>query len=332
MTVFSEGRHPCEGIVSEAQGFFSRDDIIIGQNQTIAPATVLGRKLYSSNRAAAAAAFTGNAGSTGAVTMDGTAPFKAAAKTGVYTLTCIVAGVGASPGPEVTAVFRMEDPDGAFVAEISPSGTAYDGDLKFVLASGSTLFSVGEGFNITVTDSFRKITAAAAGTNTGHGTITMASPTPAVDGVTEGRWAATCTAIADSPAAAQFVLTNPFGVVDGNPVAGTAYTGSLKFTIAQTGGQAAFALGDAFTIDVNYNNNDRTYAAVDFSATDGSQYAAAIALYPGKTGAGETVTLAALVRNCEFRAETLGWPSGATFEQKQTAIQQLAAHGIIVRA
>jgi hypothetical protein len=329
MTVFTEGRHFCEGIVSEGDGHYSRDAVTIGNNQTIIPGTVLGRKLYSNNRTAAAAAFTANAGSTGTVTMDATAPFKAAAKTGVYTLTCIVAGAPASPGPAVTAVFRLEDPDGIFVAEIPTSGSAYDGDLKFVLATGATLFSVGEGFKITITDNFRTITAA-AGSNTGVGTITMAG-TPAVDGVAEGRWTATCIAIAAGSDAAKFELTSPVGVSDGNPVAGTAYTGSLKFTIAQTGGQTAFAVGDTFTIDVNYGYNDKSYGAVDFSATDGSQYACAVALYPATTGASTTAKIAALTRTCEFRAEALGWPTGATYAQKMTARDQLAAQGIIIR-
>ena len=324
MTVYTEGRHWCEGIVSEAQGHYSRDSITIGNSQTIVPGSVLGRKLYSSNRSAAAAAFAGNASNTGTVTMDATAPFKAAAKTGVYTLTCILAGVAS---PAVTAMFRLEDPDGVFIAELSPNATAYDGDLKFVLATGSTLFSVGEGFNITVTDNFRKITAA-AGSNTGVGTITMAG-TPAVDGVAEGRWTATCIAIAAGSDAAKFELVSPAGVSDGNPVAGTAYAGSLKFTIALTG--TAFALGDTFTIDVNYGYNDKTYAALDFSATDGSQYACAIALYPATTGASATAKIAAMTRECEFRAEALGWPTGATYAQKMTAREQLAAHGIIIR-
>jgi hypothetical protein len=43
MTTFTEGRHACEGIVSEAEGFRSRDDLTIAINQTIVPGSVLGK-------------------------------------------------------------------------------------------------------------------------------------------------------------------------------------------------------------------------------------------------------------------------------------------------
>jgi hypothetical protein len=43
MTEIIEGRHWCEGIVSEEDGHYSRDEIKIGASQTVVPGTVLSK-------------------------------------------------------------------------------------------------------------------------------------------------------------------------------------------------------------------------------------------------------------------------------------------------
>ena len=44
MTVFTEGRHAAEFVLSEGQRLFSRDNIKIAALQTIKPGSVLGKR------------------------------------------------------------------------------------------------------------------------------------------------------------------------------------------------------------------------------------------------------------------------------------------------
>lgn len=73
------------------------------------------------------------------------------------------------------------------------------------------------------------------------------------------------------------------------------------------------------------------YVAHAPGAADGSQNAAAIALYPALTGAGQTVKIAAITRAAEVNGNILTWANGITAAQKTAAITALAAVGIIVR-
>jgi hypothetical protein len=75
----------------------------------------------------------------------------------------------------------------------------------------------------------------------------------------------------------------------------------------------------------------KQYVALAPEAADGSQTAAAIALYPATTGAGETAVIAALKRDCEFRKEALQFAAGVDATEQVAAIAQLAALHIIIR-
>jgi hypothetical protein len=74
------------------------------------------------------------------------------------------------------------------------------------------------------------------------------------------------------------------------------------------------------------------YVAFDATASDGSENACAIALYPATTGASDTASVTALVRDCEFRIEDMMWKSGQTAGNITTGLAQLKALGIIARA
>ncbi|UQR66210.1 head decoration protein [Bradyrhizobium sp. C-145] len=76
---------------------------------------------------------------------------------------------------------------------------------------------------------------------------------------------------------------------------------------------------------------DGSYLGFTTGAADGSQNAAAIAIYGVTTGAGETAKIAAITRDAEVNGNILTWPAGITALQKATAIAALAANGIIVR-
>ncbi len=70
------------------------------------------------------------------------------------------------------------------------------------------------------------------------------------------------------------------------------------------------------------------YIAHDPAAADGSQTAAAVALYGAVTGAGATAAISAIVRDSEVNGKTLTYKSGLTAPQIAT---DLAVNRIIVR-
>jgi hypothetical protein len=131
-------------------------------------------------------------------------------------------------------------------------------------------------------------------------------------------------------ATGEFEVQRPDGTVDGVGKIGTAYTGQINFTIT-TGGSPA--VGDTFNVTVTrpFNEAGEQFEAWNPAATDGSQNAAAIALYPAVTGAGATARIAALRRDGTARASDLTWNGSATTAQIAFATQQLAAKNIVLR-
>ena len=145
MTVFTEGRHTAEHILSEASGMRSRENITVLSGQDLAAGTVLGKVVTGSAVAAAVAGNTGN-GAMGAITVS------EPAKAGVYKLTII------EPGANVGA-FIVEDPDGIVIGNGDVASAFSAGGLAFTLADGATDFVAGDQFNITVSVSAEKYKA-----------------------------------------------------------------------------------------------------------------------------------------------------------------------------
>ena len=71
------------------------------------------------------------------------------------------------------------------------------------------------------------------------------------------------------------------------------------------------------------------YAPLNVAALDGSQIAAGI-LYGSVTPSDADQDVKAILRDCNFQADRLAWPTG-TDEQKTAAIAQLATLGIACR-
>lgn len=72
------------------------------------------------------------------------------------------------------------------------------------------------------------------------------------------------------------------------------------------------------------------YAAFDDTAADGTEDAAAIAIYPASpSGADEEIAI--IARDAEVNGNILTWPGTTDATEKAAAIAQLAALGIIVR-
>ncbi|MBB2981752.1 head decoration protein [Paraburkholderia tropica] len=166
--------------------------------------------------------------------------------------------------------------------------------------------------------------AAAAATNTGNGVITMDATTPVLSGGQLGVYKAICTAAAAN--GGTFQVTDPAHNVLGNATVGTAFSNQIKFTIAD--GATDFVVGDEFDIDVIAVNG--VYEALNFSASDGTQTAAAISFATVDATAADQSGLV-VIRDAEVNSGELIWPTGATPAQIAVASAQLVALGVIPR-
>jgi head decoration protein D len=118
----------------------------------------------------------------------------------------------------------------------------------------------------------------------------------------------------------EFEVQNPSGTVDGTGKIGTAYTGGVNFTITAAGTPT---IGDSFTVTVTrpFDESGEQYEAWGPGAADGSQAAAAIALYPAVTGSGQTQRVAALRRDAAFRLSAVNFGSSSfTGSQSTTTL------------
>ncbi|ABA78913.1 head decoration protein [Rhodobacter sphaeroides] len=217
MTVFTQGKRACEGLMSEAPGQRSREGIVISAGAgIIAPMTVLGKKLHSSLAATASA---------------------------------------------------------------SPAG---------------------------------------------KGTLTLAAP-PVGPGAKAGVYKVVIVEPATNAGA--FVVEDPSGVIVGNGTVGVAFTGEIKFTLAD--GATDWAAGDFVTVTVPAGSGE--YIPSDVTATDGSQIAAAVNLY-GCDATSAAQAVSAIVRDAEVNGNFLTYhASRDQASEKAAAVADLAAAGIIVR-
>lgn len=121
-------------------------------------------------------------------------------------------------------------------------------------------------------------------------------------------------------ATAAFTVYKPDGTVDGHGAVGSAYNGSVNFTLADGG--TDFVAGDGFNITVSYAAT--RYYMHDPEGTDGRQYAAGVLFDAVTTAADETAKAVAIVRNAEIIAARLRWDDHTT-DEKTAALAQLAA-------
>jgi hypothetical protein len=139
-TLTQELRRTAHYLVSEAEGYRSREQIIIASGAGVLKAgMVLGK--IAAGAATAAAKSGGNTG-TGTFTLDVTAPVQNGAKPGIYTVRCIAAATNGG-------TFLVLDPDGFSLGQVLV-GATFNNDIKFVIADGGTDFVVGDGFDVTV--------------------------------------------------------------------------------------------------------------------------------------------------------------------------------------
>jgi hypothetical protein len=148
---------------------FSPDNLLAGgealsrgitllSGQNLLRGAVLGR--ITLGAAVSAAKSGGNTGN-GTLTMDATTPVKNGAKVGVYSVRFVIAATN-------NGTFIVRDPDGNQIGTVvmAAGAGAFDDDLKFAIADGSTDFAVGDGFDITVAaGSGKYVLSLAAATN-----------------------------------------------------------------------------------------------------------------------------------------------------------------------
>jgi hypothetical protein len=163
------------------------------------------------------------------------------------------------------------------------------------------------------------------GNTAGSGALTLASPAYS-SRVKEGVYAVTMeTVVANG---GKFRVEDPAGVHVGDASVGTAFNKEVKFTIADAND---FVIGDKFTIKVEFGPGGTLYKAWKEDATDGSEIAAAIAIYPVKTDGSTTQAVAIFERDGEVNGKELDFSATASGAQIDAAIDQLAQVGIIVR-
>jgi hypothetical protein len=134
MTTFTEGRHPGEFILSEAEFGRSRDNLTVAVSQTITPGQLLGGKVTVADATTAVSAAAGNTASSGTIAV-GTPAITSKAKDGRYK------GVAAT-----ATTVRWEDPDGVEVGT-STHGTEFSkGGIKFTVTAGGTPNVAGDTF------------------------------------------------------------------------------------------------------------------------------------------------------------------------------------------
>jgi len=171
-----------------------------------------------------------------------------------------------------------------------------------------------------------QVTSAAAAGNTGDGVLTLADPAYS-KAAKAGPYNVVCIAAAAN--GGRFKIDDPDGVEVGQVNVGAAFNKAVKFTIAD--GAADFVVGDSFTITVDLDAGGEILVAWDPTAADGSEVADCLPIYAHKTGVGEVIPIATFARDGEIQSQEIFWPAGATAEQKETALQQLALHGLIAR-
>lgn len=144
MATLTESRHAGGFIVSEGNGFISREAVTVLSGQVLGAGAVVGR-IETAGATAVAGTNTGN-GVMGAITVG------AGVQEGVYTLRVIE--VVANAGN-----FEVVDPQGDVIGLGSVAVAFANGGLAFTLADGATDFIVGDGFAITVAAGSKKYVA-----------------------------------------------------------------------------------------------------------------------------------------------------------------------------
>ncbi|MER2606249.1 MAG: head decoration protein [Siculibacillus sp.] len=193
---------------------------------------------------------------------------------------------------------------------------------QITVASGSGILKAGAVLSRVAPASGTATASVGALVGTGNGALTLADPSVGA-GVKAGVYKVLC--VEPATDGGTFVVEDPDGVVVGRAVVGVAFTGDIKFTIAD--GSTDFAAGSWFPVTVAKADPATAGKYVPF---DGSRAASAI-LYEGVDATSADRRRTATVRDSEVHTAELVWASGVTTDQKTAALASLATIGIIGR-
>lgn len=136
MVAITEAPRAANFLLSETNGYRSREAVTVLSGQTLKAGAVIGKVALGTAVGAA------DAGNTGDGTITAAPTVNAGAKEGVYALTCIESATNAG-------AFQVEDPDGVTVG-VATAGVEFAGVLTFTIADGATDFVAGDRFTVTV--------------------------------------------------------------------------------------------------------------------------------------------------------------------------------------
>lgn len=167
------------------------------------------------------------------------------------------------------------------------------------------------------------VAAADAGNAANTGALTLADPAFGAD-VREGVYNIVCIAVVAN--GGKFRVEDPDGNEVGTATVSAAFTKQIKFTIAD--GTQDFVVGEKFTVSVEATKGP--YGALNLAAANGLKKASAILYEPCDPTSGD-VRRTITKRDSEVKANALIWPNGISASQKQNALDQLEALGIVGR-
>src|SRR5215813_12043137 len=131
---------------------------------------------------------------------------------------------------------------GAFMVSEAPGRLSRD---RFVVALNQ-LLAAGQVVGKTAVTGLVTSSAAADGSNTGNGVITMDAAAPVAAGAKNGVYRAVNELVATN--SGEFVVYDPDGIEIGRVAVAATFSNQIKFVIAD--GSTDFAIGDAFSITV----------------------------------------------------------------------------------
>jgi hypothetical protein len=190
-----------------------------------------------------------------------------------------------------------------------------------VLLPGTVLGEIGAGLGAAAAE-------AGALVGTGNGAITMADPAVGA-GVKAGDYKVVC--IEPATDGGTFAVEDPDGIIIGRAVVGTAFTGLVKFTIAD--GSTDFSAGSYFPITVTKADPTGvgTWKKSPLTGTDGAEAAKAVLAY-GVDATSVDVQAVIIRRVAAVKKPLLVFDASVDDAAKiATKLGQLAAHNIIAR-
>lgn len=316
MTTFTEGRHAAEFVLAEANGNRSRGQATIIASTAILAGQVLGKLTSDGAWDAASAAKAG--GNTGDGTLALATPKTAASRAaGVYQVR------------KKGDTFSVGAP--AFVGTgngvLTPATPAFGAGVKLGTYKAIVIEPGANVGTFQVEDPDGIVIGIATVGVAFDGVVKFTIADGATDFVAGDTFSLAVTAAVTANGGA-FSVTTPAGVALADATVGVAYTTQVNFTIAD--GATDFIVGDGFDVTVTQAGASGEFDVIDFAGALGENAAAAIALYP-LLAADTDRKIAIIERDCTVNGNCLEWPVGATTDQKNAAIAQIKALGIIVR-